>query len=102
MLAKHLDRLLEALNPIAPQVAGGANSIVVMACNCGQAELLHDFVCDAPAKGSNISKLLMFAADVETFLELAKKLGVTAFCDETLFAAMPTNACCVEMPPSRK
>jgi hypothetical protein len=60
-------------------------------CNLGHAELFHNFVCGARAKGLDLSKLLMFATDKETY-QLSKQLGIAAFYDETIFADMPTTA----------
>jgi ABC-type microcin C transport system permease subunit YejB len=74
----HWDRFLDDLNPVVQQAAGGGNSIVVMVCNYGQAELFHNFVCNARAKGLSISKVLIFATDVGT-LEVAKQLGYCLF-----------------------
>ena len=84
-------RLLQDLAPVAKRAAGKGKTIVVLVCNWGQAELFHNFVCTARARGLDLSHLLMFATDQQT-LELCRKLGIVAFYDETIFADMPERA----------
>jgi hypothetical protein len=88
---QNLEGTLGKLKPIAKSVAGKGKTIVVLVCNLGQAELFHNFVCGARAKGLDLSKLLMFATDKETYA-LAQKLGIAAYYDEKIFANMPTSA----------
>ena len=90
---QNLQRLLKELEPIAKQVAAAnnANTIVVLVCNYGQAELFVNFVCNAKARGLDLSNLLMFATDIAT-LELCKSLGITAYYDESIFGSMPETA----------
>lgn len=86
-----LEGTLERLKPIAVQAAGKGKTIVVLVCNLGQSELFLNFVCGARAKGLDLSNLLMFATDKETY-QLSQELGIAAFYDETIFADMPTTA----------
>jgi hypothetical protein len=79
-----LDNVLNELKPIADKVAR-QNTVIVMVCNLGQAELLENFVCASKAKGVDLSAVLVFATDMET-KELAKGLGLASFYDETVRA----------------
>jgi hypothetical protein len=89
---ENLDRLLELLTPLAQSVADPkTKTIVVLVCNYGQAELFHNFVCNARARGLDLSHMIMFATDEET-LQLCQALGITAFYDESIFGSMPTSA----------
>jgi hypothetical protein len=90
-----LDGVLKELGPIAAKVAAnnGKNTIVVMVCNYGQAELLLNFVCNVHAKGlqDTLKNILLFATDEET-KELAEGMGLATFYDETNFGRMPKSA----------
>lgn len=93
VLAKYLRSMpgvLNKLKPIVQQLATN-NAVVVMVCNFGQSELLMNFVCNAKAKGLDISSVLVFCTDIET-QELAESLGLAIFYDETIFERMPKNA----------
>jgi hypothetical protein len=75
----------EKLRPLAEKAARGADGelgpIIVMAANYGQSNLFINFVCTAKARGLDISRVLLFATDNETY-ELAQALGITVFYDE--------------------
>ena len=62
-----------------------------MVCNFGQSELLANFICSAKARKIDISSVLLFATDNETYL-LAKSLGITAYDVQDAFGNMPTSA----------
>lgn len=83
----HLDSYLAELEPILKRVAL-CNSVVVMVCNLGQSDLMKNFVCNAKAKGLDLSGILLFATDVET-AEIAKGLGLETYYDERLFGRIP-------------
>ncbi|CAJ1939267.1 unnamed protein product [Cylindrotheca closterium] len=68
-----------------------SKTIIVLVCNHGQSELLHNFVCNARAKGLDLSQLFLFATDEKTH-ELAQSLGIASFHDESVFMDMPEQA----------
>jgi Nucleotide-diphospho-sugar transferase len=97
-----LEEALQDLQPIADRVAArkggdGANKhllqgiMVIMVCNYGHSELFVNSVCAARANGVDLSKILMFATDIETH-QLAESLGVTSFYNKKLFEFIPTRA----------
>jgi Nucleotide-diphospho-sugar transferase len=91
-----LDGAMETLRPIAAKVAnagspGVRGNIIVLVCNFGHAELFVNFVCVARANGVDLSKMLLFATDDETY-QLATALGISAFHDARIFASIPRNA----------
>jgi hypothetical protein len=93
MLAGYLqsiDAVLAELKPILEGIAV-KNTVIVMVCNFGQAELLMNFVCSAKARGHDISNILVFATDQET-TDLAESIGLTAYFDKRVrtiqYAAM--------------
>jgi len=53
--------------------------------------MFRNFVCNARAKGLDLSHIIMFATDKVTF-ELSKSLGIRAWYDETIFGSMPEVA----------
>lgn len=99
VLQKYLaafDEALEELRPIAKRVAEAGNdvtrgSIIVMVCNFGHSEVFVNFVCSARAIGMDLSKVLMFATDEETFA-LAQSLGIAAFHHKGVFGSIPKQA----------
>lgn len=64
------------------------NTIIVMVCNLGQSSLLTNFACNAKSKGLDISSVIVFATDEQTY-KLAKGLGLAAFYDEKNFGDLP-------------
>ena len=74
------EETMEELKKVAEQVAI-QNTVIVMTCNMGQSELLMNFVCNAKAKGLDVSNVLVFPTDQET-KELAEGLGLATFYDE--------------------
>jgi hypothetical protein len=68
-----------------------SKTIIVLVCNHGQSELLHNFVCNAHAKGLDLGQIFLFATDEKTY-NLATSLGITAFYDQSIFADMPEQA----------
>eukprot|EP00557_Chaetoceros_sp_GSL56_P007231 CAMPEP_0176488264 /NCGR_PEP_ID=MMETSP0200_2-20121128/6610_1 /TAXON_ID=947934 /ORGANISM="Chaetoceros sp., Strain GSL56" /LENGTH=537 /DNA_ID=CAMNT_0017885223 /DNA_START=206 /DNA_END=1816 /DNA_ORIENTATION=- len=90
MLRTYLDGFEETLanlKAVAEKVAV-KNTIIVMTCNMGQSELLMNFVCNAKAKGLDVSNVLVFPTDQET-KDLAEGLGLTTFYDEKNFGKLP-------------
>jgi hypothetical protein len=68
-----------------------SKTIIVLVCNHGQSELLHNFVCNAQAKGLDLGQIFLFATDEKTY-DLAESLGIPAFYDQSIFADMPEQA----------
>jgi hypothetical protein len=83
----NFDVVVAKLKPIAEKVAI-KNTVIVMTCNMGQSELLMNFVCNAKAKGLDVSNVLVFPTDQET-KDLAEGLGLATFHDEMNFGALP-------------
>jgi hypothetical protein len=86
-----VEATLERLRPIAKQVAGDGNAIVVLVCNQGHSELLLNFACASRNRGLDVSKVLVFATDTAT-VELAESVGLAAFDVGDAFGKMPTVA----------
>ena len=93
----NLDRVLKDLGELLRRRMkqstgpGNSNAFIVMVCNKGQSQLLHNFVCNARAKGLDVSRVVMFATDQYTY-KLCKELGIAAFYDEGIFGEMPETA----------
>ena len=91
MLQNYFDSFEEKigeLKVVAEKVAV-KNTIIVMTCNMGQSELLMNFVCNAKAKGLDISNILLFPTDQET-KDLAEGLGLATFYDEKVSSFLYT------------
>jgi len=92
-----VDDALEKLKPIAEQASlGGTDGttkgpIIVMVANSGQAAFFVNFVCSSLARGLDISRVLLFATDLEMY-QLAQTMGVHVFYDERIFASIPKVA----------
>lgn len=91
---ENLPNVLEKLEPVARKVAGSSNTVVVMMCNFGQAELLFNFICHARSRNLDLSHILLFATDLET-KALAENLGLTVWYDEKVRSRqdMPDKIC---------
>jgi hypothetical protein len=59
--------------------------------NFGQAELFINFCCAARRVNLDLSKVLLFATDMDTY-NLAQAMGVAAFYDEDIFASIPRDS----------
>ncbi|KAL3905403.1 MAG: hypothetical protein SGILL_009691, partial [Bacillariaceae sp.] len=68
-----------------------SNAFIVMVCNKGQSLLLHNFACNAKAKGLDLSRVIVFATDEYT-KEMAEGLGLHVFYNEAVFGSMPETA----------
>lgn len=101
---KSLDSVKEALRPIVKEAVDNHISatdtskvmkkskvMVVLVCNKGQSHLFHNFVCNARAKGLDLSRIIMFATDQYT-VDLSKSLGIPVFYDDKIFGSMPEKA----------
>ena len=84
-----IDRVLKELNPIIAKVAIN-NTIVVMAANSGQADLMINFACSAHSRNLDIKHVVVFAMD-PTIKELVQSLGMTPYYDGELFDAIPSQ-----------
>lgn len=76
-----LDDVLGELRTILQSIAGKEKTVIVMVCNFGQSELLMNFICQARARNFDISMILVFATDQETY-DIVKGLGVAAYYDK--------------------
>jgi hypothetical protein len=85
----HLDQVTSDLKPQLQKL--NSKTIIVLVCNFGQSELLHNFVCNARAKGIDLSSIFLFATDQKTY-DLAQSLGIPAMHDEKIFADMPEKS----------
>jgi hypothetical protein len=63
----------------------------VQVVNFGQVELLFNFVCNARARKIDLSNILVFATDNDTY-ELVKGIGLHVFEVGEAFGPMPTGA----------
>jgi hypothetical protein len=87
----------EKLRPLADKVARGGiidgelGPIIVMVANHGQSQFFINFVCSANARGLDISRILLFATDQETY-QLAESMGIVVFFDNRVFASIPSTA----------
>lgn len=79
------------LKPLAEKAAGSGKTIVVQVVNFGQAELLFNFVCNARAKELDLSNVLVFATDKETY-DLVNELGINVFEVGDAFGEQPKGA----------
>jgi hypothetical protein len=68
---------LEQLLPLLKRVAVD-NTVIVMVCNKGQADLLTNFACSNAARGFTFERILVFCTDQET-CDIAEGLGMAAF-----------------------
>ncbi|KAL3905894.1 MAG: hypothetical protein SGILL_009494 [Bacillariaceae sp.] len=98
---QNYDRVMETLKPIFQSVmkniakatgsTASARTLTVLTCNKGQSMLFRNFVCNAKAKGLDLSSVVMFATDEYTY-KLSQDLGIPAFYDEAIFGDMPESA----------
>ena len=82
-LLSYLSRIEELKSRLKPILEGIAinNTVVVMTCNLGQADMLLNFACHSRATGMDVKNVLVFATDEET-IKIAKGSGFTTFYDE--------------------
>eukprot|EP00536_Pseudo-nitzschia_multiseries_P007915 jgi/Psemu1/305317/fgenesh1_kg.191_\ len=66
-------------------------TLIVLTCNKGQSIMFHNFVCNARAKGLDLSHVVMFATD-ECTLQLGRELGIHTWYDETIFGTIPEQS----------
>jgi hypothetical protein len=93
---QNLNRILQDLQPFLKKIIDqshnpSSNTLVVLACNKGQSILFHNFVCNARAKGLDLSHVVLFATDEDT-LHLSQELGIPAWYDAMIFGDMPEEA----------
>ena len=77
----NLDHVLSDLSSIAGSIVNENNEIIVMTTNSGQSELLQNFVCHAKSNGFDLSNVLVFATDEESW-NVTKRMGLAVFYDE--------------------
>ena len=85
-----LDDVLAELKAILEKIAIN-NTVIVMVCNFGQSELLMNFLCQAAGRGFDISNLLVFATDQETY-DMVQGMGIAAYYDKRNFGDLPLEA----------
>jgi hypothetical protein len=73
----HMDVALEELRPIVERIEK-ENTVVVMCINKGYVPMLMNFVCSSKSRNIDLSSVLVFATDQDSF-DAAKKLGLEAF-----------------------
>ena len=97
MYLKHYPDALEKLRPIAELASRGGTMdgdkmpVIVLLSNYGQSKFLMNYVCSARARGIDLSRVLLFATDKETY-GLGQELGLAVFYDETIFGFFPKDA----------
>lgn len=77
---ENLSSTLDKLRPLLKQVAVD-NTVVIMVCNHGQADLLTNFACSSKARGLRLQNILIFCTDQET-CDIATRLGMAAYYDD--------------------
>jgi hypothetical protein len=66
--------------------------LIVMTCNKGQSELLVNFVCSANARNLDLSRLVVFATDIDTY-QLCQDLQIPyCYHNPVLFGDIPDKA----------
>jgi hypothetical protein len=90
-----LNDALANLKPLAEKASRGAygkeGPIIVMVANYGQMQFFVNFCCSARARGLDVSQIVLFATDQETY-DLATAMNVTVFHDSRVFASIPRGA----------
>mmetsp|Transcript_828 Transcript_828/g.1312 ORF Transcript_828/g.1312 Transcript_828/m.1312 type:complete len:602 (-) Transcript_828:1481-3286(-) len=87
----------EELSPLAHKVAHAGNieslngKVIVMTVNLGYAEILENFVCAARSVGMDLTKVLVFATDKETYHLANETLGLTAYYNQEIFGSVPAE-----------
>jgi len=84
-----IDENLNILKTLAEKVANENNEIIVLTSNFGQSALLMNFVCHSKAHLMDISNIILFPTDRETF-ELGNSLGLATFFDEKVSSTQKT------------
>lgn len=75
-----VDSVISELGPIVSSVAKN-DTVIVMVCNFGQADLLANFACSARQRGIDLSSVLVFATDQST-ASIASSLGLSVYFDQ--------------------
>jgi hypothetical protein len=99
-LAKYIqnyDSAMEELKPIADKVAStipGANNkvIIVMVTNIARIEMLFNVVCAARKIDMDLSRVLVFALDKETYEFATNILGLNAYRNDKIFGSLPSGS----------
>jgi hypothetical protein len=82
---KNYDQVIKDIRPILARVANEKRSIIVMVANLGHADLLINFVCNAKSKNLDLSNIVVFVTDKESYL-IATGLGLAAYHDKLNFS----------------
>ena len=62
-----------------------------MVANYGQSAYFQNFYCSAKARKLDISRIILFATDIEMY-RLAQSMGVKTFYDDRIFGTIPKTA----------
>lgn len=88
---------LVKLKPIAELASRGGKKdgeklpITVLLSNYGQSRFLINYICVARSRNINLSRVLLFATDKETY-KLGQSMGLAVFYDQTIFGFFPKGA----------
>ena len=74
---ENVSATLDRLRPLLKQVAVD-NTVVVMVCNRGQADLLTNFACANKSRGLSLQNILVFCTDQET-CDIATELEMSIY-----------------------
>lgn len=94
---QNLDRVLADLKLFLQNIINNdvsdpsSKTLIVLTCNKGQSIMFRNFVCNARAKGLDLSHIVMFATDKAT-VNLSKELGINVWYDEAIFGSMPEDS----------
>lgn len=90
----HLHDALEQLRPLATKVSQSGvllDTVVLLVCNVGHAELLLNFYCAAQSVGVDLGDFLVVAID-ESIVELSQSLGLAVFYHKPLLEHIPKQS----------
>ena len=75
----NIDTVLSELQIILQRIAIN-NNVIVMVCNYGQSIMIQNFICSAQSKGYDLSNLIVFATDIETY-NFVTSYNISAYYD---------------------
>ena len=90
MYMKNFAQVTRELRPILSNTANANKTVIVMVSNLGHSDLLVNFVCNAKAKNLDLSNILVFVTDNESYI-IARRLGLAAYHDTLNFAKVSVD-----------
>ena len=87
---KNFAQVTRELRPIVANTANANKTVIVMVSNLGHSDLLANFVCNAKAKDLDVSNILVFVTDKESYV-IARSLGLAAYHDTLNFARVSVD-----------